>query len=222
MNGGCQRFEAEGLERLVRGEALGDHFVQCADCAVATAEYERLTTALRQMPRYQPPANFEAKVWAQIARKERRRRALFAFPAVAVAAAAAITVMVWPRTTATPTLSLQVQDVQTEAVRGTGMPKPGDVLIVRAGMPKAIYAELRVYRDGALVMRCSGGPTCTRTGDVVEAKVPLEAIGHYEAVLFYGKDPLPPLPDGRSIADDLDCAINAGAALITAAPVDVH
>ncbi|MGA9525242.1 MAG: hypothetical protein WBV82_27535, partial [Myxococcaceae bacterium] len=151
MSTACGRFEAEGLERIERGEPLDDHFRECTPCRTAVDAYERLRTGLAALPpEGAPPGDWEARVWAEIRRRDTKRRTWRLAPIAVAGLAAALVVTVWPGRVEQPGLQIQVRSRAAEVVRSVSA-KPGDVLQVRGTTGDLPHAELRVYRDGALI-----------------------------------------------------------------------
>lgn len=226
MTNSCSRFEAEGLERLERGEALDGHFAQCAECRSAAAAYDRLKTALtRLQPVYLPPPDWEARVWALIRQREAPRRSWrWALGLAGPLAAAVLVIAVWPRAEVSPTLEVQVIEAAAQTVRGVTA-KPGDTLRLRATTP-ARHAELRLYRDGALVLHCSTRAPCRRDGKVVSADVRLTAVGRYQPVLVFSDSEIAPPPSlsaatGDGMNADMEAALGQKMQVQTSTAVDV-
>lgn len=175
-----------------------------------------------------PPPDWEARVWARIAREEDRARSpsrwRWLAAALPLGAAAVAGLFVYLRGASTvqpvePGLEIAIHQ-GGERVRGRA-PAAGDVLVVRAGTGGAARAEVRVYRgDGELVARCGDGPGCRREGDLVEARVELPSPGEYRGLLLFSAEPIPP-PAG-SLDADVAAARAAGARFELSPPVVVH
>ena len=233
----CDRFEREGLLRLEQGLPLDPHFDTCERCVAALAEYEWLQGGIRDFDRMQTGrtrtgrTDWQARVWAGIARAEERRAPwrrwrswLLAAPLAAAAAAILVLVLsgreVDPGSGPGPAGPLLAYAVRApaqgaEPMRG-GHARPGDVLDVQARTGGAAHAELRVYRDDggagqALLLRCTDQAPCSRRGDDIAASVRLEQRGHYRLVFLHGPQPLP--APGASLDDDLARARAAGATI---------
>lgn len=187
----CNRFEREGLVAIERGETLDAHFDSCEDCRQARESYRELTRDIRATATtLAPPDDFQARVLAEIERRQRRarHRRWMGGAAAAVAVAAAIALL-WrgdgaPRTQ--PRVALE-QSIESSgrAVRGVSA-KPGDVLVLRAEVGDE-PAELRVYGEaGGLVLRCTEAPPCARAGGRLGARVELSVRGDYRAVVVVG------------------------------------
>lgn len=225
----CTRFEEEGLLKLERGERLDEHHQSCADCQAKAEGYVSLQRNLAQVPRETAPGNWEAKVWAEIARREQKRKARWLWPVLAplAVAAAGLLVTVVPSGTgyAEPGLELTVMKIEGETLRGTSA-QPGDILGLKASRGDYQSAEVRVYRDGVLAWRCGTGISardCAVEDGTVSGKMTLVPVGHYEPVLLLWNsgDGLP-AGTGRSMTSDLDEAVRQGARIIPAQQVDVY
>ncbi len=226
MSTECRRFEAEGLERIERGEPLGDHFRECPPCRAAVAAHERLRTGLAALPPVgAPPDDWEARVWAEIRSRDKKRWTWRLAPIAAAGLAAALIATVWPGRVEQPGLQIQVRSRAAEVVRSVSA-RPGDVLQVRGTTGDVPHAELRVYRDGALIFRCGEASPCAREGDSLSAEVPLDSVGRHESILLLSDKPIaspvPKRPDtAAGMNPDLDAAIGDGAKVVTTGAVDV-
>ena len=219
----CDRFETEGLLRLERGEPLGEHFAACPDCRDARAAYERLRQDLAGIGADgEPPADWEARVWARIEERKRRPRWIWFLAPVGAAALAATLFFAVPRTPTVPSL---VQEVAAGGpVRRAAGAKPGDRLDLRAGTAGSPHAELRIYRNGRdLVLRClgdAGGPSCRRDGDELRASFTLPSVGDYRALLVLDDEPLP--PPGKGLDSDAGAAFDRGAQVLFGDEISVR
>jgi hypothetical protein len=221
----CERFEREGLLRLERGEPLDPHFDRCDDCRDARARYREVVRAIAgSAAKLTPPRDFEARVFAAIAR--RRTAARLRWP-IAVGAgllsAALVLALLWraDRDPDRPALAL-VQSIErsaaTRPVRGESA-APGDLLHLRlAGGP----AELRVYREGGgLVHRCADAPACALEGNGVATSVRLDVRGDYQAIAIPLAGAALPAATGDLDAD-LAALEAAGARVLRAPAVQVR
>lgn len=211
----CDRFEREGLLRLEQGLPLDEHFETCPDCRAARAAYDRLRNEIALAgSRREPPAHWQARVWAAVERRSKRSslswRWLLA-PGVA-AAVAAVLLLVVGRAPEGPTFATLQVETETGggAVRRGDEVHPGDRLILRATTGGARHAELRVYlHDTELVLRCSTEPPCIRHEDALEATLVLDALGSYQSLLLVSDRPLPEPSSG--LDGDAGAALAAGA-----------
>lgn len=229
---GCDRFEHEGLELLERGEPLADHFETCPDCLAARRLYERLVTGLAEMPGQSAPGPWQARVWAEVARRGDRSRGRWwswrraGLPAGLLAAAVALFLMVWNQG---PSLESPSSRVTFEAEwvphlvaeRRGGDARPGDSLRLRASLGGEVEVELRLYRDDLeLSAQCSDQPPCHRDGKDLEASFPLAVRGTYQPILLFSNEPLPP---GTGDLDaDLGAAFESGARVELAPAITVR
>lgn len=197
----CERFEHEGLLALEQGRDLDPHFDTCADCLEARAAYENLFRAISEAGADDAPApQWQAGVWARIARRQERRRKRWwsgwlvpgwLVPA-GMAAAVVATLFAVLVTRAPSGLELTLSIEPGPAVRRGTEAQPGDRLVLSATTDGAAHAELRVYRDDAeLILRCSDEPPCRRRGDRLRASVVLPAVGTYQPLVLVSEAPLP-------------------------------
>ncbi len=210
----CDRFEREGLLRLEQGLPLDDHFETCPDCRKARATYERLRQEIAAAGSHrEPPAHWQARVWAAIEEgRRRRRRSWWPWLLVPVAAALISVVVFLPQSP--PGLEARALEVEVQrggavVLRGEGA-QPGDRLLLRAHTGALPNAELRVYRqDTELVLRCSTEPPCVRQGDELRASLVLDSVGAYQPLLLLSSQPLPEPISG--LDRDAGAALAAGA-----------
>jgi hypothetical protein len=217
----CDRFEAEGLLQLERGEPLDPHFDSCPDCREARAIYETLRQDLSAVDAGDaPPRGWEARVWQRIEeRKPRRSPWLWVLAPLGTAALAATLFFAVPRTPATPALVQEV--VQEGSTRRAESAAPGDRLVLRAETGDAAHAGLWVYRNGReLLLRCPGGPGCGRDGSEVTVSFPLPSPGHYQAVLALDDQPLP--TPGAGLDPDAGAVLDRGARVLLGTEIDVR
>ncbi len=205
----CDRFEREGLLQLEEGAGLDEHFSTCPDCLAERAVYEELgrrmgSEALGEVP----PAGWQARVRAAIARRRSRRRWVWTMVPAALAASMAV-LLLTPSATRSP-LALEVGVAPGDLpLRGGAEAQPGSRLTLRATTGGARYAELRVYfNDGEVALRCSSEPPCRRGGEVIEASLVLSSIGSYLPLLLVSDAPLPAPSSGAD--QDAGAAIAAG------------
>jgi len=196
----CNRFEAEGLERFAAGEPLDPHFESCADCRSALAGYRAVVRTLGAAGRmYDPPGDWEQRVFARIQRRRAQRRRFFVGLAAALpVAAAAVFVLRSAGGGEAPELELSLSRGGGPAVRsgpsGDGSvvtAAPGDVLHLVARIPRGKHGDLRLYRGDALVFQCLKSPTCVVSRDGLSADVPLERAGTYRTLLLAAEGEVP-------------------------------
>jgi hypothetical protein len=219
----CDRFEAEGLLKLERGEPLGEHFATCPDCLDARAVYQRLRQDLAGLGAdEEPPAGWEARVWARIGERKRKPRWIWFLAPVGAAALAATLFFAMPRTPLSPSLVQEV--VAGGPVRRAAGARPGDRLDLRAGTAGSPHAELRIYRNGRdLVLQCpgdAGDPSCRRDGDALRASLTLPSAGDYRAMLILDDEPLP--PPRKSLDADAGAAFDRGAQVVLGEEIAVR
>jgi hypothetical protein len=212
----CDRFETEGLLRLERGEPLGEHFATCPDCLEARAVYERLRQDIAGIGADgEPPADWEARVWARIEERKGRPRWIWFLAPVGAAALAATLFFAVPRTPSAPSIFQEV------VAGGTTGARPGDRLDLRAETAGSSHAELRIYRNGSeLVLLCPGDPSCQDDGDELRASLTLPAVGDYQAVLVLDDEPLPPPQKG--LDSDAGAAFAQGAEVLLGDQISVR
>jgi hypothetical protein len=216
----CDRFEAEGLLCLERGEPLAEHFAACPDCRDARAAYERLRQDIAGIGADgEPPAGWEARVWARIEERKGKPRWIWFLAPVGAAALAATFFFAVPRTPSAPSLMQEVA-AGGSVRRATGA-RPGDRLDLRAGTAGSPQAELRIYRNGRdLVLRCPGTSSCRRDGDEIRAALTFPSVGDYQAVLVLDNEPLP--PPGKGLDSDAGAAFAQDAQVILGEEISVR
>ena len=148
----CDRFEREAILRLEQGRALDEHFATCPDCRQAADAYQRLQAGLASTgAAYQPRPDWQARTWAAIARRRKRRRWLRTLVPAAVGACVVALVLIpqLPRTPQEPGIEVKVLPAGS-AWRGAeaGL---GDRLLLRAQTGGARHAELRVYLNDTMM-----------------------------------------------------------------------
>jgi len=220
MTPACDRFETEGLLQLERGEPLDEHFVTCPDCLEARAAYARLRQDIAGIGAGdEPPADWEARVWARLAERKRRPRWIWLLAPVGAAALAATLFFALPRTPAEPSLVQELVEAGPTR-RATGA-HPGERLHLRAETAGSPQAELRVYRNGRdLLLRCPGDASCQRKGSELSATLLLSSPGTYQAVLVLDDDPLP--PPGKGLDPDAGAAFAQGARVLLGEEIAVR
>lgn len=216
----CDRFETEGLLQLERGEPLGEHFATCPDCLQARAAYERLRQDLAGVGTDgEPPAGWEARVWARIEEKKRRPRWIWFLAPVGAAALAATLFFAVPRTPSAPSLVQEV--IAGGPARRSAGARPGDRLDLRAETAGSPQAELRIYRNRRdLVLRCPGDPSCKSEGGELRTSFTFLSVGDYQAVLVHGPEPLP--PPGKGLDADAGAAFARGAQVLLGEEISVR
>ena len=210
----CTRFEQEGLLALERGEPLDAHFSTCLDCRRAREFYAQLERhVVDTAADYRAPRDFEAGVWARIAREDSPRVPWYRrwWPALALPALAVTALwLLWPGGSAEPArVSLSYSIVPAGATMRGDTAQPGDALEIRATTAARKHALLRVYRSRThLLVQCSTEPPCQWRDGVLSARVDLPTRGDYRVVLVLSDAPLPPpIPD---LARDLAKIEDAG------------
>ena len=88
-----------------------------------------------------------------------------------------------------------------------GEPVVGDSLSATAGA-RGGNVELRVYRDGQLVVRCPDGAGCTLDGERLRVTYRLDRSGRYQVVALWAATVPPPTVEGLAL--DLLRASEAG------------
>lgn len=183
-----------------------------------TDPIERIEAALTRLgAEHEPPAGWEARVFAKIAQERhaepaprRPRWWMFAIPAVSVSVAVVAAIVVcWPRPDGF-TLAVTF-DRHSEVVRSGGAPNAGDVAhatVTGGGPHRAVW----IYRDDVLVTACPGGDRtqCESSGEETTATVRL-TMGKYQMVALTSSVPIAP-PAGE-LDSDLARAQDAGATL---------
>lgn len=211
----CHRFEDEGLLRLEQGLDLEEHFATCPDCQEARRRYQALQREIVTVGADpQPPPRWQARVWAEIAKRKTRRRAFvpwLRWLAPAALAAVLAGVLVLPSLLRDEPARLVVEVVADDEITRRGREaQPGDRLVLNAKTGGALHGELRVYlNDRDLVLRCFEDPPCRRRDEAVTATLVLSSVGVYQSVFLVSEEPLP--PPSSSLDSDVDDALRAGA-----------
>ena len=184
----CERYWRDGVLAVERG--LPDpHLAMCGDCRSAHAERDELIRALPVVgPLGTGRSDWQARVWAEIARGRRPEPSRRGWIVGALAAACAIAiVLVWlgVRTADPPRSAPYVTAVRIE--KGTrinrGEAQVGD--IVRTLLDPD--DEVRIYRGDELVFRCPPATTsrsCVRSTRGADASYPLATAGEYSIVII--------------------------------------
>lgn len=218
----CRRFEEEGLLRLEQGLPLDEHFDTCPACLNARAQHEQLFQGLAALGQeHTGRADWQARVWAGVARRQsRQKRPWLWWLALPLAAAAVALLLLRPGTDpAGPSLAYAIHQPGDGAPMRGDHAKPGDTLEVRIHTGGAAHAELRVYRDdSALIVRCTDQPPCTRSGDELTARIVLEQRGRYQIAFVHGPQPIP--APTQQLDQDLDQDL--GQARAAGATVDLR
>jgi len=219
----CRRFEQEGLLVIHQGGRLDQHFDRCPDCVAARATYQRLEARLGVMGAGSlPPPDWQSAVWSAIRPRTPRSRIRWALGLAT--ATGLILGLVWLTRLRMPAHDV-ILAARIEAgaghFRGLDDARPGQVLVLHARVGRAPHAELRLYRDDRrVVMACSSAAPCRRTGDVLDARVTLEAIGIYQPVLLVSGEAIP-APGGR-LDEDAGAAHRQGARVTLSDPIVVR
>jgi len=204
----CAWFEREGVLAEERGESIDGHLAGCPRCRQRQAEIAELRDDLARIAAPAPRAGWERAVWQRIdGPRERRNRWLWlALPL----AAAAVLLLVFPRPSSIDEPRLAVHfERDPLRPRTRGDVAVGDMLVMEA-VGLAAAAELRVYGPSArAIFRCSGPPTCERSGDRLRARWTVPSIGQYRVIVVASRGQLP-APVG-SLDDDLSAATASGA-----------
>lgn len=210
----CQRFEAEGLLRQEQGLPLDQHFDTCPDCSRARAQHAQMREGLAALGQsFAGRTDWEARVWAGVARRKSEKPRWLWWLALPAAAAAIALLLMRPSgqpDLTGPMLAYAIVPATAGAPMRGDHAKPGDTLEVRIHTGGAAHAELRVYRDDtALIVRCSTEPPCSRSGDELTARIVLAERGRYQIAFVHGAQPIPaPAPQ---LDQDLAQARTAGA-----------
>jgi hypothetical protein len=209
----CNRFEREGLLALEQGRPLDPHFDACPACRETRAAYERLGTVIAIADDdLEPRPDWQARVWAEVARRDASQRrpwwSGWLVPAGAVAALALVLAARWLTPVAVPGLTVTVRP--GHGFRRGAAVHPGDRLDLLAVTGGADHAELRVYRDDSkIVLRCDEEAPCRRRGRRLEAPLMLPSIGSYQTVLLTSDSAIVP-PTGLGLDADAAAALDAG------------
>lgn len=203
----CDHYWREGVSCVEHGEP-DPHRETCAACRHAHAERAAMLEALPLIGRDPGPADWEARVWRQIARLEppppRRRWQL---AALASAAAAIALGVVWWRLDdpGTPGPRATIEIVHSAVAMRSAGPVVGDRIDVTAEHA----GELRIYRDEVLVQRCAArasGAGCAVLDGGIAADAEITAMGTYRVVVL----PSPVVAPVGDLDRDLAAVVAAG------------
>jgi len=203
------------LDRLAAGVAPADDAE-----AAARAPYERLVERLRAVD---APAGSAERIAARLRREQAhaaRRRWWWLGGGLALAAASvAALVVLRPRPTPPPR-GLEVAIVAPAGEPRRGDAAVGDTLRLRVSDPRA-HVELRVYRDGALQLRCPGAPPCAGDPQHPRADLTVADAGVYRVVVLAAAAPLPP-PGAGGLDADLLAARTASVSITLHEPLVIQ
>jgi len=195
-------------------------------------EYGEIEDLLRTLPPgpddgWQAEVLRAASALAPSSRPRRRASRVLWGMGGAIAAVAVVVVVVLHPRPAGDELDVAIRHV--DKTRGdSGQVVIGDQLIVRAPAapderdprdPRAQRA-LRVFRSGAPVAWCPGGPGCTTAHDGAQViDLTLDAPVRYQVLLVVG---MPQRPRDDTLEAYLDAARAANARIVAHEPIDVH
>jgi hypothetical protein len=91
---------------------------------------------------------------------------------------------------------------------------------LRVSDPRA-HVELRVYRDGALQLRCPGAPPCAGDPQHPRADLTVADAGVYRVVVLAAAAPLPP-PGAGGLDADLLAARTASVSITLHEPLVIQ
>lgn len=203
-------IEDDRDEALLARLAAGDPPADDAEVA-ARAPYERLIDRLRSLDA--PPGSSE-RIAARLRHEQARaaRRRWWWIGGLAVTAAAAVALVVLrPRARPAP-LRLEVAVLAPAGEPRRGGAAVGDTLRLAVEDPRA-HVEVRVYRDGALRLRCPGDAACAGDAHRPRADLVLTDAGVYRVVVLAGATP-PPAPGPGGLDADVLAARTGGAAVV--------
>lgn len=229
MSATCERFDREGVARLVGGapeggsDDLEEHERGCAACQEARARYLAIIDALGALPVERAPAGWQERVMASLPAESSRPALGRNWPlwtALAIAAAVLLWRVVKPEP---PSGRLAVrQDVVAAAAgRRSDTATIGDTVRVAVTGGEGDVREARLYRDtGELVARCPGHASCTVNGTTLELTVTLTSAGSYRTLAIVGPKAVPE-PTG-SLDEDAKLAAAAGATVELSRAIEVE
>jgi hypothetical protein len=234
MTTACQRFDSEGVPRLVAGEPPDDHEVACAGCQRARSQYLDIIDGLAQLPSEKAPDGWQERVLQALPADSSRPAIASRNWPVWTALAAAAAILLWriakPEPPA-PRLAVKQEVVAAAAGRRADSATIGDAVRVVVTGGAGQVREARLYRDtGELVARCKGlnGGTpqapshasCVLNGSDLELTVTLTASGSYRTLAIVGPTAAPE-PSG-SLDEDARAAAAAGASVELSRAIDVE
>jgi hypothetical protein len=199
----------EMLDRLLTGAEPADR-----DEATRREPYVRLLKRIRGLDRHEPPPGWEHQVDERVRRareRETRRRRVWYGGGLLAAVATLVMVLLWPRGSAPPPLGLAVAVTPPAGPPSRGDAMVGATLNIKLDDP-APQVELRVYRDGLLLLRCPTDVTCLGSPGHLRVDLPLRAPGVYRIVGFTSTRPIPP-PDANGLDADALAASKEGASM---------
>lgn len=184
-----------------RGEPLPPEIAAHPQAEAIAADLRSLTETLGvHNAEVEPPGDWEAKVWAGIAREEaeaapRRPRWLVWLLGPALAGLVAAVALLWPGARAPQGLTVEI------AQGGQGLradhAKIGDQMKMKVGLGDTSKGALRVYRgEDELVLSCTAplegeALGCTLRDGVLLGELTFSATGRYRALIIYGEAPPP-------------------------------
>jgi hypothetical protein len=189
----------EMLDRLTAGVEPADQ-----DEATRREPYLRLLKRIGRLERQEPPPGWEDRIDERLRReRERERRRRWAwYGGGLLVVATALVLLLWPRGSAPPPSDLVVTVTSSAGPPSRGDAAVGATLNIRLDDP-APQIELRVYRNGLLLLRCPTDATCLGSPGHVRVDLPLRDPGVYRIVGFTSTRPIPPPGDTGFDADAL-------------------
>lgn len=149
-----------------------------------------------------------------------RRRWRWGAAAAVVVAAVAAAVVFMPRCGSARHDELVVTVAHRGPPDRAGGSAVGDVITATASI-RGPHDELRLYRDGGLVVRCPGDAACTGDARRLRVVFTFDRPGRYQVFAFSATTPLPaPTPNGLAL--DLLQASEHGARVDRRPAVDVR
>lgn len=232
MSAACERFDAEGVPRLVAGEPPSEHEVGCASCQRARDQYLRIIEGLADLPVEKAPSGWQNRVLAALPAEPRRPVAAARSWPIWGALAAAAAILLWRVAKQEPSpgrLAVRQEVVAAASGRRADSATVGDTVRVLVTGGEGAVREARLYRDtGELVARCLGSSappapgvvSCAAAGTDLELTVTLTAPGSYRTLAIVGSQAAPE-PAG-SLDEDAAAAAAAGASVELSRAIDVE